>query len=82
MYDTQNFNLKSVSSVAIDLGITSAFWMTYHDHRTVFDRWKHENFLGEYLNDECVELYCNDLPLDQYAIGNVQNFLMEELGNQ
>jgi len=78
----EDVRIAQVGIVAASLGMPSAFWMTYEDHRTLFDRWRQENVLFDEPHDDCVELYCAGLPLDQYALGNVQDFLMEELGMQ
>ena len=73
-------NLEPVGSVAASIGMPPAFWMTYDDHRTLFDSWEQKNELFDEPLDDCIELYCDGLPLDEYALGNARNFLMEELG--
>ena len=72
--------IESVGHVASSLGIVSAFWMTYQDHRTVFGRWRQQDGLDSVPPEDCVDLYCAGLVIDQFSLGNVRDFLMEELG--
>ena len=71
--------IASVARIATGLGISSAFWMTYQNHLDVFDRWRWQSGLKDRSLCECLDLYCARLPLDEYALGNIRDFLIETI---
>lgn len=70
---------SSIFVIFVVLLLSSALWMTYQNHLDVFDHWRRKSGLEDRSLCECLDLYCAGLPLDQYAIGNVRDFLIETI---